>query len=564
MIPYFLISYRFKITHDYLLMTTKKRKILITNGLTYANDSIHLGHMVGYIQADIWARFQRMRDNECIYICGSDCHGTPVMLRAEKEKMDPETLVKQIQQEQEADSRGFLVDLDNFYTTHSPENHELVNMIYGRLEKRGDISTKTIEQAYDPVKEMFLPDRYVKGTCPKCGAENQYGDSCEVCSATYSPIDLKNPISVISGATPIKKNSEHYFFQLPRYTQALKTWTQSGRLQPQIANKLKEWFDQGLQDWDISRDTPYFGFEIPGHSDKYFYVWLDAPIGYIAAFKNLCDKRPDLNFDEFWNKTSDTELYHFIGKDISYFHTLFWPAILMGADLKLPSTVSVHGFLTINGQKMSKSRGTFIKARKYLDHLDPEYFRYYLASKLSTQVEDIDFNLDDFRLKVNSDLIGKVVNIASRCASFINKNFESMLSDTLENSELFNTFIAASETIADAYENREFSKAMREIMKLADNANQYIDDKKPWKMIKEENLKSETQKVCTQGLNFFRHLIIYLKPILPSLAQKTEHFLKIEPLNWNDSRAALLNHKINLFQPMMMRVEEESLEALLK
>lgn len=544
--------------------TTKKRKILVTNGLTYANASLHLGHMVGYIQADIWTRFQKMRGNECIYLCGSDCHGTPVMLRAEQENIDPEVLVENIQQEQAKDVSDFLVELDNFYTTHSEENHELVNMIFERLEKRGDIISKSIEQAFDPVKNLFLPDRYVKGTCPRCGATNQYGDNCEVCSATYSPTELKDPVSVISGATPITKSSEHYFFQLPHYTDALKTWTQAGHLQEQVVNKLTEWFDQGLQNWDISRDAPYFGFEIPNHPGKYFYVWLDAPIGYIATLKNLLLKRPDLTLEEFWNNDAKTELYHFIGKDIMYFHALFWPAMLMSADLRTPSTISVHGFLTINGQKMSKSRGTFILARQYLQYFDPEYFRYYIASKLSTQVEDVDLNLEDFGLKINSDLVGKVVNIASRCAGFIHKYFDDRLSPICAEPELFKTFSSANKEIANAYEEREFSKAVREIMKLADLANQYIDDKKPWKLIKEENQKENVHAVCSMGLNLFRILALYLKPILPLLAEKTETFLNITPLSWEDSETCLTKHKINQFQPMMQRIEKTAIEALIK
>ncbi len=544
-------------------MKIKKRKILATNALTYANGSMHLGHLVGYIQTDIWIRFQKMRGHECLYICGSDCHGTPIMLRAEKENIEPEALVKKIQEEQSNDCNDFLIGLDKFYTTHSPENKELVNMIYERANKNGDIVSKTIEQAYDPVKELFLPDRYVKGTCPKCDATNQYGDNCEVCGATYSPTDLKDPVSVVSGATPITKQSEHYFFQLPNYTDALKKWMHEGHLQEQVVNKLMEWFDHGLQNWDISRDAPYFGFEIPDHPGKYFYVWLDAPIGYLAALKKLCEERSDLDFDEFWQENSDAEVYHFIGKDIMYFHALFWPAILMSAKLRTPTTVSVHGFMSVNGQKMSKSRGTFIKARAYLNHLDPEYFRYYLASKLSSQIEDLDLNLDDFRLKINADLVGKVVNIASRNAGFINKHFDGMLSKHSDDHELFEKFSKANVIISDAYEHREFSKAIREIMKLADLANQYIDEKKPWKMIKEESKQLETQSVCSLSLNLFRILMIYLKPVLPTLAEKTENFLNTNPLVWEDCEVALSNHKINEFKPMMQRIEQASIDAML-
>lgn len=545
-------------------MKIRKRKILATNALTYANDSIHLGHMVGYIQTDIWVRFQKMRGHDCLYLCGSDCHGTPIMLRAEQENISPEELVRKVQEEQSKDCEDFLIGLDKFYTTHSPENQKLVNMIYERVNEKGDIISKSIEQSFDPVKELFLPDRYVKGTCPRCGAINQYGDSCEVCGATYSPTELKDPISVVSGATPITKKSEHYFFQLPHYAEALKKWMHEGHLQEQVANKLNEWFEQGLQDWDISRDAPYFGFEIPRHSGKYFYVWLDAPIGYMAALEKLCQERKNISFDEYWNKNSDAEIYHFIGKDIMYFHALFWPAILMSANLRTPSTISVHGFLTINGEKMSKSRGTFIKGRTYLNHLDPEYFRYYLASKLARQVEDLDLNLEDFRLKINSDLVGKVVNIASRCASFINKYFNSKLSVIIDESQLLETFSKTNIEIADAYEHREFSKAIREIMGLADHANQYIDEQKPWKLIKDENQKEKAHAVCSMGLNLFRILMIYLKPVVPALAAKTEAFLNIKPLNWEDCETVLTNHKINEFKPMMQRVEQSSIDAMLE
>jgi methionyl-tRNA synthetase len=544
-------------------MTIKKRKILVTTALTYANGPLHLGHMVEYIQTDIWVRFQRLHGNDCVYICGSDCHGTPIMIQAEKESITPEELVTKVNKQQIQECQEFLIDFDNFYTTHSQENHELVNMIYERLNARGDISKKTIEQAYDTEKNIFLPDRYVKGECPRCGAQDQYGDSCEACGATYSPAELKNPISILSDTTPIKKASEHYFFALTHYEQILRKWTGAGHLQEQISHKLNEWFALGLQDWDISRDAPYFGFEIPNAPGKYFYVWLDAPIGYIASFKNLCAKRDDLRFDDYWNKDSDVELYHFIGKDIMYFHSLFWPAILMSADLRTPTAIFVHGFLTINGEKMSKSRGTFILARTYLDQLDPEYLRYYFASKLSSHLEDIDLNLQDFRLKINADLVGKVVNIASRCAKFINKNFAGMLSDACTEPELLKTFVDTGNKIAHHYEEREFSRAVKEIMLLADMANQYIDTHKPWQLAKEERQLPKVREICSVGLNLFRILMIYLKPILPNLANKAEEFLRISAQNWQDRSKPLLQHKINQFIPLMQRIAEEAIANLI-
>ena len=542
----------------------KKRKILVTNGLTYANSSIHLGHMVGYVQADIWVRFQKMLGSECYYVCGSDCHGTPIMIRAEQESISPETLVKKIQQEQEADCQSFLIGLDKFYTTHSEENRELTMKFYQRLMESEDILTKTIEQAFDPVKQIFLPDRYVKGECPNCGAKDQYGDSCEVCSSTYSPTDLKNPISILSGQPPIRKTSEHYFFRLSRFADALKQWSRENHLPAEAINKLDEWFKQGLQDWDISRDAPYFGFEIPNAPGKYFYVWLDAPIGYFAAFKNLCADHPSINFEDYIQANTDTELYHFIGKDIMYFHALFWPAILMSAHLRTPTKISIQGFLTVNGQKMSKSRGTAIKARTYLNHLHPEYFRYYLASKLTTRIEDIDLNLDDFRLKVNADLVGKVVNIASRCAGFINKSFDHTLSCMPQDLPLVQTFQQAQKTIADDYENREFAQVVRHIMHLADLANQYIDEQKPWVTAKDPARQSETQVICTVGLNCFRWLMTYLKPILPELASKAESFLNIERLTWDSIHSVLENHTILPFTPLMQRIDIKQVEAIIE
>jgi len=544
-------------------MSKSKRKILVTSALTYANGPLHLGHMVEYIQTDIWVRFQRMHGHDCVYICGSDCHGTPIMIQAEKENIAPEKLVTEVNQTQIKDCQDFLIAFDNFYVTHSAENRQLVEMIYKKLNDRGDIVKKTIEQAYDAEKNIFLPDRYVRGECPHCGAKDQYGDNCEVCSSTYSPSDLKNPISILSNTTPITKSSEHYFFALPTYTEALKKWTQAGHLQDPVLHKLNEWFEQGLKNWDISRDAPYFGFEIPDAPGKYFYVWLDAPIGYMASLKNLCDKRKDLNFDDYWQKDSDAELYHFIGKDIMYFHALFWPAVLMSADLRTPTAIFVHGFLTINGEKMSKTRGTWIHARKYLDHLSPEYLRYYFASKLSNTLEDFDLNFEDFRLKINADLVGKVVNIASRCAGFIAKHFDNSLSEKCAEPDLLQNFIDAGNEISMAYEHLEFSRAIRIIMSLADQANQYIDTKKPWQLIKDENHKAEVQAICSVGLNMFRLLIIYLKPILPELAKNAEAFLNLPEQTWEDHKNILLDHKINEFKPLMQRVEAADIEKIL-
>ncbi|MCK4608036.1 MAG: methionine--tRNA ligase [Gammaproteobacteria bacterium] len=538
------------------------RKILVTSALPYANGPIHLGHMVEYIQTDIWARFQRLRGNECLYLCGDDAHGTPIMLSANQQGISPEELTATIKVQHQEDFAAFAVEFDNFHTTHSDENRELVADIYKALSANGDIERRVIAQAYDPVKEMFLPDRFVKGECPCCGATDQYGDNCEVCGATYAPCELKNPISVVSGATPIQKESEHLFFRLDKYGDMLKQWIESEHVQPEVANKLNEWFSLGLKQWDISRDAPYFGFAIPGEKDKYFYVWLDAPVGYIASFKNLASRQKELDFDVYWKAESEVELYHFVGKDIIYFHALFWPAVLTGAGLRKPTKVFAHGFLTVNGQKMSKSRGTFIKARDYLEHLNPEYLRYYFAAKLNSSIDDIDLNFEDFMLRVNSDLVGKVVNIASRCAGFINKKFAGMLSATLDDQDLWQQFVAASDKIADLYETLEYSHAVREIMALADKANQYIDQKKPWVLAKEEGREQEVQDICTMGINLFRILMIYLKPILPQMAKEVELFLNVEPLLWQDLEQPLLNHKIEKFKPLMQRVDPDSVSAL--
>ena len=540
------------------------RKILVTSALPYANGPIHLGHLVEYIQTDIWVRFQKQRGNQCYFVCADDAHGTPIMLRADGEGITPEQLIAQVEQEHRADFDEFGVVFDNYHSTHSAENKELSSLIYTRLRDGGHISQRTITQAFDPVKNMFLPDRFIKGECPKCGAKDQYGDNCEACGATYSPTELKNAVSAISGEKPIEKDSEHFFFNLADFAEMLQDWTTAkGHLQPEVRNKMAEWLENGLQQWDISRDAPYFGFEIPDAPGKYFYVWLDAPIGYMASFKNLCDKQ-GLDFDEFWGKDSDVELYHFIGKDIIYFHALFWPAMLSGANFRTPSAVFAHGFLTVNGEKMSKSRGTFIKARTYLEHLNPEYLRYYFAAKLTDGIDDLDLNFDDFSQRVNSDLVGKVVNIASRCSGFIKKRFDGKLSASCSETELFQQFVDANTHIADLYEKREFGKAMREIMALADKANQYIDEKKPWIIAKEEDKDAELHDICSMGINLFRMLIAYLKPVIPVLAENAESFLNIESQAWPSAATPLLNHEINKFKPLMTRVEADKIEAIVE
>ena len=547
----------------------KPRKILITSALPYANGPIHLGHMVEYIQTDIWARFQRLRGNSCIFAWADDAHGTPIMLRAQQEGIEPQELIDKMKQEHERDFNDFLISYDNFHTTHSEENKYFSETIYLAAKAKGNIATKTIKQAYDPEANMFLPDRFIKGECPNCGTPDQYGDNCESCGATYSTTEVVNPYSVVTGATPIEKDSEHYFFKISDYADFLKEWVNSGSVQKEIANKMNEWLEDGLNDWDISRDAPYWGFKIPGTEDKYFYVWLDAPIGYIASFKNYCDREDvDIDFDEYWsadrNQNNETELYHFIGKDIAYFHTLFWPAVLKSADFRLPTAVFCHGFLNVNGQKMSKSRGTFIQARVFLDHLPAEPLRYYYAAKLSNTVDDIDLNLKDFQLRINSDLVGKVVNIASRCAGFISKKFDGKLSATLADEALYQQFIDASDSIAQAYEDRRYSKAMREIMALADLANQYVDEKQPWVLAKDETRQQEVQDICSLGINMFRAIITYLKPVLPELAAKSEDFLNAGELSWNDIAPPLLSSEIKKFKPLMTRIEEDKVDAMLE
>lgn len=541
---------------------TTVRKMLVTSALPYANGHLHLGHLVEHIQTDIWVRTHKMQGHMCISVCGDDAHGTPIMLKAESLGITPEALTTEMRVSHEADFEAFQITYDHYHSTHSAENQTLVNSVYTALQSRGDIVKRTIRQSYDPVKNMFLPDRYVKGTCPKCKAVDQYGDNCEICSATYSPTDLLDPVSSLSGATPIEKDSEHYFFDLPRYEELLKSWTRSGHLQAEVANKLDEWFSEGLKQWDISRDAPYFGFEIPGSVDKYFYVWLDAPIGYMASFKAYCDKI-GVSFNEFWAANSTTELYHFVGKDIIYFHALFWPALLSGSGHRLPTAIYAHGFLTVNGQKMSKSRGTFIEARTYLAHLDPEYLRYYFAAKLNGRVDDLDLNFDDFLNRVNADLVGKVVNIASRCAGFINKRFDNQLAGSLHDAALYQRVLALRESIIEDYVQRDYARAIRQIMEAADWVNQYIDTHKPWSLAKEVDRLADVQSICTMGLNLFRLLMTYLKPVLPKMAKASEHFLNCELLDWDCITTPLLNHAINPFTPLLQRIERERIDAML-
>ncbi|MFT5659365.1 MAG: methionyl-tRNA synthetase [Gammaproteobacteria bacterium] len=543
-------------------MSDKARQILVTSALPYANGPIHIGHMLEYIQTDIWVRFQKMRGHECIYVCADDAHGTPIMLRAQAEGITPEVLIEKMNREHLQDFTDFGVDFDNFHSTHSPENKAFAEEIYLKLKAGGHIRTQIISQAYDPKAEMFLPDRFIKGECPSCGTADQYGDNCESCGATYAPTDLKNAISVVTGETPVEKDSEQYFFKLGDYEDMLKTWTRAGHIQKEIANKMDEWLEEGLRDWDISRNSPYWGFEIPDAPGKYFYVWLDAPIGYMASFKNWCDKN-NANFDDYWKADSSAELHHFIGKDIARFHTLFWPAMLDGSGYRKPTAVYCHGFLTVDGQKMSKSRGTFIKARTYLEHLNPEYLRYYFAAKLGSGVDDIDLNLEDFSARVNSDLVGKVVNIASRCAGFINKSFDGRLAASTGDNRLGEQAVVAAEAIAAAFENREYSRAMRDIMALADKANQYIDEKQPWVTIKDSERHAEVHEVCTIGINLFRQLIILLKPVLPKVANEAEAFLNVDPLNWSDLGNDLLDHPINHFKPLMTRIDKLLIERMI-
>jgi methionyl-tRNA synthetase len=537
------------------------RKMLVTTALPYANGPLHLGHLVEHIQTDIWVRTHKMMGVECISICGEDAHGTPIMLKAEQLGITPEELTSQVRKSHEADFAAFFIHFDSYHTTHSEENQALAESIFLTLKNEGAIITKTIRQLYDPTKKMFLPDRYVKGTCPKCKAVDQYGDNCEACGSTYSPTELINPVSAISGAQPIEKETEHFFFDLPRYEDLLIEWTKKGHLQTEVSNKLDEWFTQGLKQWDITRDAPYFGFLIPGHQDKYFYVWLDAPIGYMASFKKYCQEK-GLSFEEYWGKDSTTELYHFVGKDIIYFHALFWPAILAGSHHRLPTAVYTHGFLTVNGQKMSKSRGTFIEAQRYLQHLNPEYLRYYFAAKLNGRVDDLDLNFDDFTNRVNSDLVGKIVNIASRCAGFINKRFANQLGARLIEPSLYETVVSKKEGIVEAYVQRDYAKAIRQIMECADLVNQYIDQQKPWALAKDPVNDEQVQLICTMGINLFKVLITYLKPVVPHMTHAAELFLNTSTLKWDCVHNPLLNHTINTFTPLVTRVEKEKINNL--
>lgn len=514
-----------------------------------------------HIQTDIWVRYQRMSGNQCIYVCADDTHGTATMLKAEELGVTAEKFIEAIKAEHQRDFQDFLISHDNYYSTHSPENQHYSSLIYNRLKESGLIKVKIVDQLYDPEKELFLADRFIVGTCPRCKTENQYGDNCEACGATYDATDLIDPTSKISGATPVLRESKHFFFALSNFSDFLKEWIRSGTLQDQVANKLSEWLDAGLRDWDISRDAPYFGFEIPGEPGKYFYVWLDAPIGYMASFRNYCDKFDDLEFDDFWKVDSDCEVHHFIGKDIVNFHALFWPAMLSASGFRTPTKVHTHGFVTVNGLKMSKSRGTFINARTYLDHLKPEYLRYYFAAKLSGSVDDLDINLEDFTQRVNSDLVGKVVNIASRCAGFINKQFDGTLASQTSNPLIIDA-AERKAVIANHYENRDYGKAIREIMAIADKANQYIAENKPWELMKEKKNRARVQQVCSDGINLFRLIIIYLKPILPELALHAESFLNIGPLDWDSLDDTLSGHKINKFTPLMTRIEPKVVAAM--
>ena len=541
-----------------------QRNIMVSSALPYANGSIHMGHLVEYIQSDIWARFQKLRGHRCTYVCAADAHGTPIMIRARQEGIEPEALVTRIAAEQLADLESFHVAFDNFHSTHSSENRELVERIYSALQDNGHIYTETIEQAYDEQERMFLPDRFVKGSCPRCKSPDQYGDACEVCGATYNPNDLIDPVSVLSGTTPVWRDSLHYFFKLSDFEERLRAWMASANLHPNISSKLEEWFEAGLRDWDISRDAPYFGFRIPGTEEKYFYVWLDAPVGYLASFLDFCRKQGSPNFDSYWEADSEHEVYHFIGKDIVYFHTLFWPAVLEGAGMRTPTSVFAHGFLTVNGKKMSKSRGTFINARTYRENLDPNYLRYYYAAKLGPSLEDLDLNLEDFVARVNSDLVGKLVNIASRCAGFISKRFDGRLSPTLEDAELYQRFSDAAESIAAHYEAREYSKAMRQVMALADEANRYIEARKPWQMIKDADQADDVQGVCTQGLNLFRALMIYLEPVIPGIGAGARELFGEESWHWDDVNEPLLEHTINGYKPLITRVDPKQVEKMVE
>ncbi|MBZ9557099.1 MULTISPECIES: methionine--tRNA ligase [unclassified Modicisalibacter] len=540
-----------------------KRKILVTSALPYANGAIHLGHLLEYIQTDIWVRFQKSRGHQCHYVCADDAHGTAIMLRAEQEGITSQALIDRVSEEHQADFARFGVAFDNYHSTHSEENRHFSELIYTRLRDRGHIATRDIEQMYDPVKGLFLADRFIKGTCPKCRTPDQYGDNCEACGATYTPAELIDPVSAISGATPEVRSSTHYFFKLPDFAAFLQGWINDDHVQPQIRNKLMEWFESGFNEWDISRDAPYFGFEIPDAPGKYFYVWLDAPIGYLASFKNLCE-REGLDFDAYWREGADAEVYHFIGKDIVYFHALFWPAMLHGAGMRTPTAVNCHGFVTVNGAKMSKSRGTFIKAATYAEHLNPEYLRYYFAAKLTAGVDDLDLNLDDFAYRVNADLVGKVVNIASRCAGFVKKLGGGRLSATCTQPQLLQRAIDAGDEIAGHYDDREFGRAMRLIMEIADEANTYIAEAEPWVLAKQEGREQEVLDICSVGINLFRQLMVYLAPVVPAMAEDARAFLNLDSLDWESRHTLLEDHAINKFKPLMTRIERDRIDQMIE
>ena len=538
------------------------RKIIATSALPYANGPIHLGHLVEYLQTDIWVRSQKMAGNECLYICADDAHGTPIMLKAQELKITPEKLIDKTYKQHIKDFSDFHIEFDNYHSTHSDENKKFSEYIFNQLKERGDIVSKTINQFYDEKAQMFLPDRYIKGECPKCHAKDQYGDSCEECGSTYLSTDIINPISTVSDTKPVTKETDHFFFKLSSYETFLKKWVSNDATQTEIKNKLNEWLSDGLVDWDITRDAPYFGFNIPDTKDKFFYVWLDAPIGYIASHKNYCEKN-DKNFDEYWKSDSNCELYHFIGKDIAYFHALFWPAMLEGSGFRKPNAVYCHGFLTINGEKMSKSRGTFFNARTYLNHLNPEYLRYYFASRLADKIEDIDLSFDDFQSRVNSDLVGKIINIGSRCSKFINKDFSNELSATFNNEKLINDCLSHLDEIINNYEGRNFSTNIRLISSMADDINKYLDEEKPWVKIKDKNNHEIVQKICTDGMNLFRILIGYLKPVLPKISEKVENIMQCEPINWENIKDLILSKKIQEFKPIITRIDKDSLEGMI-
>ena len=539
------------------------RKIFVTCALPYANGSIHLGHMLEHIQADIWVRYQRLKGNQIYFVCADDTHGTPIMIKSKQLGITPEEMLKAVAVEHKQDFDGFEISFDNYYSTHSEENRFFSNSIYKKLKERGYIASRTISQLFDPEKKMFLPDRFVKGTCPKCKAPDQYGDNCEVCGATYSPTELLNPYSAVSGAKPELKQTEHFFFDLPQFEPVLKDWIKTGAIPEEMANKLNEWFEAGLQQWDITRDAPYFGFEIPDQPGKYFYVWLDAPIGYFGSFKNYCDRVKNVDFDEFTSTGSNCEMYHFIGKDILYFHSLFWPAMLSGAGYRMPTKLFIHGYVTVNGAKMSKSKGTFIKAATFLKHFPAETLRYYYAAKSNAKIDDLDLNLEDFIARVNSDLVNKVVNLASRTANFITRKFAGRLAPSLTEDQIFGEFRNATASIENAYENREYARAVREIMRLADLANKYVDDTAPWVLAKDPSKDAELHQVCTNALNMFKILLTYLKPIIPSLVKASEDFLGVT-LNWNEACDPLTDREINPFKPLFKRIEQKQVDEMIK